>query len=160
MTDPTPQTTPTRDEAVLPDRIWIERDADTDEKRWFSIPGMGVEYVRAAPSGEALEGAGRDVLAERRRQIEAEGWTAEHDDTHSEGQLALAAGCYATVAGLHNAARLTFVGRDRDGEQTPWPNWPWSSAWWKPKSRRSDLVRAGALILAEIERLDRKEAAR
>ena len=36
-----------------------------------------------------------DVAAERRRQIEAEGWTPEHDDEHSAGQLAGAAGCYA-----------------------------------------------------------------
>jgi hypothetical protein len=27
--------------------------------------------------------------------------------------------------------------------------------WWKPTNRRRDLVKAGALILAEIERLDR-----
>lgn len=35
--------------------------------------------------------------------------------------------------------------------------WPWPSKWWKPKSQRRDLVRAGALILAEIERLDRQQ---
>jgi hypothetical protein len=33
--------------------------------------------------------------------------------------------------------------------------WPWESTAWKPKGTRADLVRAGALILAEIERLDR-----
>lgn len=33
--------------------------------------------------------------------------------------------------------------------------WPWAKAWWKPRDARSNYVRAGALILAEIERLDR-----
>ena len=36
--------------------------------------------------------------------------------------------------------------------------WPWSLDWWKPKDPRRDLVRAGALIVAEIERLDRQPA--
>jgi len=36
--------------------------------------------------------------------------------------------------------------------------WTWERAWWKPTTRRRDLVKAGALILAEIERLDRAAA--
>lgn len=40
----------------------------------------------------------------------------------------------------------------------PGYNWPrsWSRAWWKPKNPRRDLVRAAALLIAEIERLDRR----
>lgn len=78
----------------------------------------------------------RDVAAERRRQIEAEGWTPEHDDQHDSGEMASAAVCYV-------------IGRGNGW----W--WPWHDAWWKPKDRRRNLVKAGALILAEIERLDR-----
>lgn len=81
--------------------------------------------------------AARDVLAERRRQIEAEGWTPEHDDQWRHGALAKAATCYASVHPL--AASY----------------WPWDLKWWKPSDRRRNLVKAGALILAEIERLDR-----
>ncbi|EJH1054477.1 hypothetical protein NCL57_004424 [Salmonella enterica] len=36
-----------------------------------------------------------DVIAERYRQQSVEGWTSEHDDEHSDGELALAASCYA-----------------------------------------------------------------
>ena len=83
-----------------------------------------------------------DVLAERRRQIEAEGWTPEHDDEHSVGELAKAAACYALVsAGFNPDATITV--------------WPWHRLWWKPSDKRRNLVKAGALILAEIERLDR-----
>lgn len=87
-----------------------------------------------------------DILAERDRQVSAEGWSEDHDDEHGEGQMALAAGCYA----LH-AAGL------RQGHPEPVPPqlWPWDACWWKPKDRRRDMVRAGALIVAEIERLDR-----
>lgn len=84
-----------------------------------------------------------DIAAERRRQIEAEGWTPEHDDEHQAGQLADAAACYA----LYNFPRVI---RTRF--------WPWAQEWWKPKDFRRDLVKAGALIVAEIERMDRAAA--
>lgn len=86
-----------------------------------------------------------DVVAERRRQIEVEGWTPEHDDTHVNGEMASAAVCYAHTAGRSAHHIFNYV-------------WPWSSQWWKPDSKRRNLVKAGALILAEIERLDRLSA--
>lgn len=89
------------------------------------------------------------IAAERQRQIEQEGWTAEHDDKHNGGELAKAACCYAWASAQSDRLREASRG-------TP-PVWPpkWSGEWWKPKDRRSDLVRAGALIAAEIDRLDR-----
>lgn len=87
-----------------------------------------------------------DIAAERQRQIEKEGWTIEHDDEHGNGQLAQAAIVYAA-----NASWPGFV-----FERNPWWSlWPWDLSWWKPKDKRRDLIRAGALIVAEIERLDR-----
>lgn len=85
------------------------------------------------------------VLAERNRQVTAEGWTPGHDDEYEHGELADAAGCYALSSELFDCA----------GEP-PRP-WPWPDEWWKPTNRRRDLVKAGALILAEIERLDRAD---
>lgn len=83
------------------------------------------------------------IAAERQRQIEQEGWTPEHDDLHRRGEIAQAAACYAASAGRK--------------ELNPPEAWPFDDAWWKPKDRRSDLIRAGALIAAEIDRLDRAE---
>lgn len=85
--------------------------------------------------------AANDVLAERNRQVSEEGWTPAHDDAHNRRELAQAAACYA-------------YGEQID-TQTGCHLWPWSEHWWKPRSERENLVRAGALILAEIERLDR-----
>lgn len=84
--------------------------------------------------------AARDVLAERRRQVVAEGWTPEHDDAHEGGELADAAAALILEAGDYRLAALQ--------------HWPWADAI-KDAPPRRNLVKAGALILAEIERLDR-----
>jgi hypothetical protein len=90
---------------------------------------------------ELAERVVAEVAAERQRQIEAEGWTPEHDDEHDSGELAKAAASYAGDTRTFNAAAPV--------------DWPWEQKWWKPRDRRSDLIRAAALIVAEIERLDR-----
>ena len=95
-----------------------------------------------------------EIAAERRRQVEVEGWTAEHDDIHRSGEMAQAAAAYAFHAGTCSAAEeLGGV----YSPKAPHHAWPWSHRWWKPKDRRRDLIRAAALIVAEIERLDRAE---
>ncbi|MEE4461971.1 hypothetical protein V2S84_07535 [Azotobacter chroococcum] len=105
----------------------------------------------ASPFPEAASLAARDVLTERRRQIEQEQWCPEHDDQYTRGQLASAAASYATSAYWHAIGHGTYE---------PPPRWPWGESNWKPTTARRDLVKAGALILAEIERLDRLERIR
>ena len=89
------------------------------------------------------------IAAERRRQIEAEGWTPEHDDEHDGHDLTLAAESYLW------ATRLQQL-----GSTAPMPTmWPWAESWWKPSDDQvRNLVRAGALIAAEIDRIQRREA--
>lgn len=117
------------------------------------VPIPGGERVIAIGGPEAMlevltNRAARDVLAERRRQVETEGWTPERDDMHGDGQMAVAAGYYALSCGYPYERDIGHGGR------TP-AYWPWAPSWWKPKDKRSNLVKAGALILAEIERIDR-----
>jgi hypothetical protein len=104
----------------------------------------------------------RDVIAERKRQVEKEGWSTDHDDDHEDGSLARAAAAYAWAASRWDRAGL----KDIEGNsfvafilRTIWPD-DWSYEWWKPKSKRRDLVRAAALTLAEIEKIDREKATR
>ena len=90
------------------------------------------------------------IAAERRRQIEVEGWTPEHDADWDAGQLTGAARCYAKTAQLQ-VCRLVSHARGR-----PDFTWPWDEAWWKPSDDPiRNLVKAGALIAAEIDRLQR-----
>lgn len=98
-------------------------------------------------------GAGRGVTAiaqERRGQIEREGYAPNEDDAYTAGELAQAACAYITWEWSE--------AHDRDRHLAL--HWPmgWDLAGFKPKDRRSDLVRAGALLAAEIDRLDRKAA--
>jgi len=89
-----------------------------------------------------------DIATERKRQIEVKGWTAEHDDTHTNAEMAQAAVCYV-------------MGRTRfGGAYDPENLWPleWDTSWWKPGTYRRNLVKAAALIIAEIERIDRRAA--
>ncbi|MEA8444401.1 hypothetical protein [Pseudomonas aeruginosa] len=90
-------------------------------------------------SGKEVPQAWLDVQAERRRQITAEGWTPEHDDLYCAAELPRAAAAYILNGANDEAPAI----------------WPFSAKWWKPRDARSNYVRAGALILAEIERLDR-----
>ena len=97
-----------------------------------------------------------DVLAERRRQVEAEGWTPDHDAAHHQGELAGAAACYAmhelsfTIPNIKLGHAVAVLVKDL---------WPWAASWWKPTDRRRNLVKAAALLIAEIERLDRSSHA-
>ncbi|CAJ3124729.1 Uncharacterised protein [Burkholderia pseudomallei] len=132
---------------------WASRHDVDHVLKHFSTQRNAIEDARtlhllaAAPQPAqagarvGLTDAARDVLDERHRQIYAEGWTPAHDDQHDECEMALAAIVYAESAvGYHPSCPDT---------------WPWSPKWFKPTTPRRDLVKAGALILAELERLDR-----
>ena len=94
----------------------------------------------------------RDLLAERRRQVREEGHTLERDDQYTEGQLAQAASTYAFWADSRGARQDDHIDYLNS---KPIALWPWPKEYWKPTSPRLMLIKAGALILAEIERLDR-----
>ena len=83
-----------------------------------------------------------DVLAERQAQRGL--WGDEHDDAHLNGELVRAAACYAVAPVV-----LKFPGKDA------WPLWPWRAKDLGGQSRRN-MVKAAALLIAEIERLDRR----
>lgn len=90
------------------------------------------------------------IAAERRRQVEVEGWTAEHDAAHRECQLLDAAICYAGMAG----SLLMDQDKGKEAKGGLLEAWPWNEQWWKPSDDPvRNLVKAGALIAAEIDRI-------
>lgn len=97
---------------------------------------------------------GIQILAEERaRQISLEGWTALHDSTHTRGELSAAAASYAMAA----SAQVKFHRESMD-DITPPSQWPWDTEWWKLSADPvRTLAKAGALIAAEIDRLQRQK---
>ena len=86
---------------------------------------------------------GADLIRdERRRQQEVEGYDAMHDRHHTPQVLCRAAVGYA----LHEDPSKLVADAAAN-------LWPWSKEYWKPKDQLRNLVRAGALIAAAIDRL-------
>lgn len=111
----------------------------------LNLAPFGLRLATPQPAAIVQTKAARDVLAERQRQISVEGWTHEHDDDHTDGALSQAAMTY-----------LDWVHGEYEPGTVP-VSWPadWAFAWFKPSDDRRNLIKAGALILAEIERMDR-----
>lgn len=121
--------------------FWGKRDLRVVLRRALELLD---QHYGNAPSGIS------QIDAERRRQVKDEGWDAAHDAGHDAGELAAAGACYALNA---SCVLYPHNGTPFDG---PPPFWTWSPEWWKPRDPQRDLVRAGALIAAELDRMARK----
>ena len=124
------------------------------------------ERARGAALKSKFANGAELITAERERQRKSEKWTPEHDDGHDGGQMTAAAIAYAMTP----AVRAVEI---KDGQQLAEHGgpvavnqtllqffWPWGPRWWKPtpEDRVRELVKAGALIAAEIDRLKRASA--
>lgn len=100
--------------------------------------GEYCEFVLIADRMIEISGGAALIARERERQVAVEGWTTQHDDRHADCELVRAAQAYLDPTG----------GRE---------DWPWEAEWFKPSvDPIPNLVKAGALIAAEIDRLQRK----
>lgn len=135
---------------------WMYRGTDMGDQLSFQclnhywrpqFGGTEHEYIKgiplyAAPTLQAKQSnAANDVLAERHRQIEAEDMTTASDDSYHAAELPRAAAAYILNGANDEAPSI----------------WPWARSWWKPRDARANYVRAAALLLAEIERIDRQQ---
>lgn len=104
------------------------RGFDHEDSDWAATNGVGL------------------IAAERRRQIRGDGYTPEHDRDEDPNSLALAAAQYALPAHSRTPSAI----RDDIPAQ-----WPWMDGSWKPTpdDRMLELVKAGALVAAAIDRL-------
>jgi len=102
------------------------------------------DWVRYHDLSDAI----KDVIAERYRQIHDEGFDADHDDRFSnDEEIPIAAAVYAMPRKIRNF---------KLGGIPLWETfWPWDKSWFKPRNRTRDLTKAAALLIAEIERIDR-----
>jgi len=119
--------------------------------------------MKADEAAQATARVIDEIASERARQITKEGYALDHDDEHDDGSLALAAACYASPVLLY---REDVRANSRQYNDP----WPWAERFdkrpghgnqvvankhAKPGLRRNLLIKAAALIVAEIERLDR-----
>ncbi len=101
----------------------------------------------SAPESTARAGMNAvlsEIAEKRLRQMQHHGFMPEHDDRYRHNELPAAAACYALVA-----ARPQMKVHYRN------QLWPWADHWLRDGTPRELLVNAAALIVAEIERLDR-----
>lgn len=132
-----------------PDGRALPQWTDLSPRVKFAVADAALAVLIATTAGTS--GPLSAIALERYRQRAQEGWTPEHDDEHVRGELAVAAACYAL-------AGTPYL---NDG---PFPNadthlWPFDARWFKVnlEDRRRNLEKAGALIAAELERLNRAE---
>lgn len=119
----------------------------------FSGALMYIVYVRRPKFSDeqeiAMDALAR-IVAERSRQLSQEGHSISRDDFYTD-ELAIAAACYL------NPARYSVVNTSRGSVKVP-EHWPFAIRWWKPQGGRvRQLEKAGALVLADLERELRKE---
>lgn len=126
-----------------------------NEARSRFDPVMEGDDFYCTPTCAAIGRLGIDVprefRLERLRQVEVEGYTPEHDVQISDGNLLRAAVVYFQHA-TRTVDLPTKIVSDAGVPVKVPVGWPWDPQWWKPKTPRRDLERAGALCLAEIDR--------
>lgn len=92
------------------------------------------------------------ISAERTRQVKEEGYTPERDAQFTDGSLAQAAAYYCAVCGVASVPNH----EDEDLKMSPLYPWRWCTRGQKREGETmptdKDLIKAGALIAAELDR--------
>lgn len=90
--------------------------------------------------------SGAELIAEeRQRQMDIEGWDATNDDRYENDELLHAAAVYMSATSTYGSPLEDVA-------------WPWDPEWFKPGQpvdKVRCLTKAGAIIAAEIDRLQR-----
>ena len=87
--------------------------------------------------------SGIELITEERASHAAKGWDAKHDDLHTEQQMAIVAAKLAATG--TNAETIKWVGDDD----------VWGLLYKHKNNRVRQLMIAGALCAAEIDRIQR-----
>lgn len=121
-------------------RQYVHMTSDQQFNNWMKYLDVSFIVPSTVETGPSL------IAAERQRQIDVEGYQPEADAAWTDGQLAAAAVCYASTAKMREKGQINVY--------ECWPR-GWDPNMFKPSpdNRLRDLVKAGALIAAEIDRI-------
>lgn len=134
-----------RNSEFVDDRALAMAVADAGQCK---APEISLAELLAAAPGKEVPQAWLEVQAERKRQVEVEGYHGFRDSHYINYELSKAARAYIEVSWHALSGGLPCKKPE---------SWPWMAGF-KWADGRTMLVKAGALILAEIERLDRAAA--
>ncbi|TGE29835.1 hypothetical protein [Hymenobacter metallicola] len=104
----------------------------------------------------ALTGA-ELIAAERQEQIHKHGWDVAHDDDYGRGELMQAAATALSLYASGDMANICVAGQTEEVKMWPWQT-EFGLVFFRKIERKSPLEKlivAGALIAAEIDRLQR-----
>lgn len=127
----------------------LEKDNHAFEDRMIDAGQQPTNYVEESKGGVAMKSGIECISEERNRQVEIKGWSSDHDDGHASGDLAVMAAmcaCNGTDARVEDPLERDWGIEKRHGYSGEHPD------------RIHLLAIAGALIAAEIDRLNRAQA--
>ena len=102
-----------------------------------------------------LELSGAEKIAkERKRQIEVKGYDAGHDRQSEVNDFLMAAAAY--IGSAYEVANNSDIEKRKEVMERVWPE-KWDKSYMKPsEDYERDLIKAGALIAAAIDRIHNK----
>jgi len=123
-----------------------------DLLRQYSLLRLSAMNVTDALQTMPSEGDALSLIGEERCEQILQGYTSEHDDKHTNGELLEAALAYV-MAGVE-----TDEFDQVDVEEGMRDAYPWPESWHPSEDPIRNLTIAAALLTAEIDRLLRKRA--
>lgn len=147
-------------ESAIVNAVSEVEEMAADERLTAAIISLNVarehvaDFVDDVPRKSPVKSGIELIAEERQRQKDVEGWTPEHDAQHTDESLASAAACYAMPSDQRRKYQSFHIGNPPRWFPRWWPS-SWSVDWWKPSpdNRIRELQKAGALIAAEIDRI-------
>lgn len=103
-----------------------------------AAPAESTKKEAAKVKAPEMSQGAADVLAERARQLGEKGYSVARDGEYRDGELPMAAACYAVFGAGGQMARSVF-------------SWPFKTEAFRPHDKRRAMVKAAALLLAAIE---------
>lgn len=143
---------------------FVDKATSYVQQHWIWNTKMIWDFVNFIKEGKVRK-KGIDLIAEERQRQINNGYDSNHDMHHDFRELVQAAITYMGAAFLPTKSKE--IGNSNESaiswheDNEPWElkyiklDWPWEEESFKPTTPLQDLIKAGALIAAAIDRLQK-----